>query len=565
MSSGIWRLAALYLGYSKRIVIPAVLVGVVAGTVSASLVALISSKVAAPGGATVAFILAFIGLSLFDMATVYVSGLLSIRLSQATVFEMRMRICRKVLSAPLRLLEEVGQHRVIAVLTQDIPDITAAVLSVPQLCIHVAVLTGCLTYLGWLSPVMLLVLAEFLVAAVLVVNVIERQAKVHLNRAREEMDSLTEHLHALTDGAKELKLHRSRRSAFYEQILRRSADTLRSFNMRGQNWYAMLNGWTQVIYFLIIGTILFALPSLTVGDYKPILTGYALTVLYMRGHIMGVMVIIPSLARANVALQKVDKLGFKLSAVDAPLGEAAEAGDAASWQRLELKGITHTYYREKEDDNFVLGPIDIEFEPGELAFVVGGNGSGKTTLAKMITGLYAPEQGEIVIDGRPVTDENRDDYRQHFAAVFTDFHLFDRLIGIDGDDLDERARLLIDELHLEHKVEVRDGRLSTTKLSHGQRKRLALLTAYLEDRPIYLFDEWASGQDPHFKEVFYLQLLPELKARGKTVIVVSHDDRYFHIADRIIKLEGGKVYYDRQTFPPGEVAEPLPLAEPLGC
>lgn len=565
MNSGIWRLATLYLGYSKRIVIPAVVVGVIAGSASASLVALISSKVAAPGRSSVAFVLAFVGLALFDMVTVFVSGLLSIRLSQDTVFEMRMNICRKVLSAPLRLLEEVGQHRVMAVLTQDIPDITAAVLSVPQLCIHVAVLTGCLGYLGWLSPVMLLVLAEFLAAAVLVVNVLERQGKAHLKRAREEMDSLTEHMHALTDGSKELKLHRPRRAAFYEEILRSSAGALRGFNVRGQNWYAMLNGWTQVIYFLIIGTILFALPGLTTGDYRPILTGYALTVLYMRGHIMGVLVIIPSLARANVALQKVDKLGFKLSAVDAPLAAAVEAGGTSSWRCLELRGVTHTYYREKEDDNFVLGPIDIELEPGELVFLVGGNGSGKTTLAKMLTGLYAPEQGEVAIDDRPVTDETRDDYRQYFAAVFTDFHLFERLIGIEEADLDERARGFISELHLEHKVEVKDGRLSTTKLSYGQRKRLALLTAYLEDRPIYVFDEWASGQDPHFKEVFYLQLLPELKARGKTVVVVSHDDRYFHVADRVIKLEGGKVYYDRPTFPPEEIPEPAPLAETLGC
>jgi putative ATP-binding cassette transporter len=93
-------------------------------------------------------------------------------------------------------------------------------------------------------------------------------------------------------------------------------------------------------------------------------------------------------------------------------------------------------------------------------------------------------------------------------------------------------------------VQVKDGTLSTIELSQGQRKRLALLTAFLEDRPFYIFDEWAADQDPFFREVFYLQLLPELKAKGKTVLVISHDDRYYSLGDRIIKLDYGKIEFD---------------------
>jgi putative ATP-binding cassette transporter len=68
-----------------------------------------------------------------------------------------------------------------------------------------------------------------------------------------------------------------------------------------------------------------------------------------------------------------------------------------------------------------------------------------------------------------------------------------------------------------------------------------LLTAYIEDRPIYVFDEWAADQDPFFKRVFYYNFLPELKARGKAVLVISHDDRYYNVADRIIRLDCGSV------------------------
>src|SRR5205823_2916560 len=155
------------------------------------------------------------------------------------------------------------------------------------------------------------------------------------------------------------------------------------------------------------------------------------------------------------------------------------------------------------------------------------------------------ERGEIRLDGQPITDKNRDDYRQLFSAVFEDFCLFESLLGLHGDGLDAQAQDYLVQLHLHHKVRVNDGKLSTTALSRGQRKRLALLTAYLEDRPFYVFDEWASDQDPLFKEIFYTQLLPDLKARGKTALVITHDDKFFHLADRTIKLDYGKPVYEK--------------------
>jgi putative ATP-binding cassette transporter len=172
---------------------------------------------------------------------------------------------------------------------------------------------------------------------------------------------------------------------------------------------------------------------------------------------------------------------------------------------------------------------------------VGGNGSGKYTLAKLITGLYIPEEGEISWDGQIISTQNREWYRQHFSVVFSDFYLFEDILGLENVNLDHQARGYLQQLQLDHKVKVEDGRLSTTALSQGQRKRLALLSAYLEDRPIYLFDEWAADQDPPFKEIFYTKLLPELRDRGKTVVVISHDDRYFYVADRIIKLDYGRI------------------------
>jgi putative ATP-binding cassette transporter len=240
-------------------------------------------------------------------------------------------------------------------------------------------------------------------------------------------------------------------------------------------------------------------------------------------------------------------MGLELAAQE---GEKAAPAPLVTWHRLEVAGVTHVFQRADHEGEFVLGPIDLELEPGELVFLVGGNGSGKTTLAKILSGLYVPDQGEIRLDGQRVTDENRDAYRQLFSAVFFDFYLFQTLLGQEQADLDGTAADLLAQLQLKGKVRVDQSRLSTTDLSQGQRKRLALLSALLESRPIYLFDEWAADQDPRFKEIFYRHLLPKLKSAGKTALVITHDDRYFEVADRVIKLEEGRIVHAESVAVP---------------
>ncbi|HEU4456002.1 MAG TPA: cyclic peptide export ABC transporter, partial [Longimicrobium sp.] len=300
-------------------------------------------------------------------------------------------------------------------------------------------------------------------------------------------------------------------------------------------------GWGQLVVFTMVGLLLFVVPTLVAVDL-PTLTGYALILLYIATPLDAILGTVPDLIRANVSWERLRKLGIFLD--QSQSAAAAAPAAPARPATLELVGATHTYRREGEDGSFTLGPVDLRLPPGEVVFLVGGNGCGKTTLAKMILGLYSPESGELRVDGAPVAEAERDAYMQRFAVVFSDFFLFESLLGLESDDLDRRAAEYLEALGLAHKVRVEDGKLSTTALSQGQRKRLALLTAYLEDRPVYLFDEWAADQDPTFKRVFYERLLPELKARGKTVLVITHDDQYFGLADRVVKLDAGQVVYD---------------------
>ena len=120
-------------------------------------------------------------------------------------------------------------------------------------------------------------------------------------------------------------------------------------------------------------------------------------------------------------------------------------------------------------------------------------------------------------------------------------------MGIDTDDKTQRIQRFLHLLQLEKKVKIEDGKFSTTNLSQGQRKRLALLVALLEHRPFYLFDEWAADQDPEFKKVFYNEIIPMLKKENKIVFVISHDDAYFHLADHTLKLDYGKLIIDTKA------------------
>jgi len=312
------------------------------------------------------------------------------------------------------------------------------------------------------------------------------------------------------------------------------------------------------LVFVVIGVILFILPTVA-SSASETATGYVLTLLYLMTPLQLTMNSLPNLGRAGIALQRVEDMGVQIEA-NATEGTLAPAPEPKPvWQCLDLVDVTHTYAREGEESNFVLGPVSLSLHPREVVFLAGGNGSGKTTLAKLLTGLYVPESGEVRLDGRVVADVDREQFRQMFSAIFSDFYLFESLLGFEAAELDERARIYLQQLHLAHKVKVESGVLSTTDLSQGQRKRLALLTAYLEDRPIYVFDEWAADQDPHFRDIFYLELLPRLKAEGKAVLVISHDDRYYSQGDRLLKLE-----YGRLVAPAAVLARPAPAVPGFG-
>lgn len=531
------------------------LAALASGACNAGLIALVNAVLNRPETPVAIMVGSFVALGFGKLATNFVSQVMVARFSQGAIARLRCDLAQKILAVPLRHLEELGAPRLMVALGEDVLTVAEVLLILPNFVVNLAVLGGGAVYLCWLSWQVALGMFIFILVGATGYRLLVASGFEHLRLSREEADRLYAHFRALTEGVKELKLHRNRRRKFLSECLQPATESFARHNVAAEFRFILAHGWSQLLFFALIGLILFLLPAVQHVNPRA-LTGYIVATLYLMGPLTGVLGVMAAIGRANVALEKIERLGFSLAAHSAEECSPARPEMPSAFERLELAGVTHSYHHEKDDSHFTLGPMNLTFRPGELVFIVGGNGSGKSTLAKIITGLYPPESGEIRLDGETITRRNRDDFRQLFSVVFDQVYVFETLLGLDGANLDGQARNYLAELHLDHKVKIRDGKLSTVDLSQGQRKRLALLTAYLEDRPFYVFDEWASDQDPQFKEIFYRQILPDLKARGKAVVVITHDDRYFACADRILKLDFGKLVFHRQVA--ARMAEPAP-------
>ena len=528
--------------HSRTMIVAAVLTSFLAGVGYTMLIAVI--KKALDGGLTSEpnLLWMFVAFCLAIPLCGFASQMILLHLTSKAAYELRIQLSRQILASPLRQLEKLGSHRLLATVSQDIGSVIELVNVLPQMLTQVAMMIGCVAYLGWLSWKLLLLTLGFMVVGLITHQIPLMRAFQYFRQMREQWDSMYKSFQGVIAGTKELKLNRRRREAFLNEQLEPAAAGLRDYGVKGNAIAMAVSNWGQILFFVFIGLLLFVTPQF-VSIAPQVLVGYTLAVLFLITPLTMLLNQVPALERAYLAAERIEELGFSLNATTAESLAPTSDSDLA-WQQLDLVNVTHSYRTDTAPAEFVLGPINLTFYPGELIFLIGGNGSGKTTLVKLLMGLYEPESGEIRVDNKPVTMAERDDYRQRFSAVFFDFYLFERLFGIAAKDIDGESQKYLDLLQLSHKLTVKNGNLSTIDLSQGQRKRVALLNAYLENRPIYIFDEWAADQDPQFKRIFYYELVPELKRRGKTVIVISHDDRYYNLADRLIKLESGKVEYD---------------------
>ena len=529
---------------ARTLVVLSTLAGVVSGVSGVALIALIQSAIS---GGTVASDPArlagtFAGLCFLAAATRLLAQGATIRLAHNAASALAIRVCRQVLHLPLARFEGVDHARLLAVLTEDIGLVANTLAGFPLATLNLAIVIICLGYVGWLAPVILAWGGLFAAVAGTMHHFTTKYGVSHLRSARTRQDTLVAHYRSLIGGFRELKQHQPRREAFLTEALVAEAEGVRDGMVGGLTSFALAAAWGQLVFFGFIGFVVFGLPHVTPIS-PPALAGVVLVLLYLLVPLDVLLVWGASLARARTSLRRIDTLIATLGPV-AGDGTVALEGEFRFRDSLDLMGVGYAYRTEEGTDGFGLGPLNLTIDMGEVVFVAGGNGSGKTTLMKLIAGLYEPDTGEIHVDGRVVGPDDLEAYRQLFSVVFADGHLFREVRGVSQDDFRERSADLLNRLDLDGVVGFDGSQFSTVNLSQGQRRRLALLSACLEDRPICLFDEWAANQDPTFKRIFYHEILPELRARGKTLVVISHDDEYLDVADRVVRLREGQIVAD---------------------
>jgi putative ATP-binding cassette transporter len=495
------------------------------------------------------FATAFACVCAFILLARTASQVILLRVSLDIATDLRMGIYGRIAAAPIAALERVGLSRLIATVTADVPMIVAGARLLPEMLTSGVTMVGMLGFLLYLNPA-----AFWFVLGSIAVGAVTYQIPVLIGRrqlikARRHTDDLYESIRGLVHGAKELKLSHAKRLDYFQNVLRTNEGSVRDAAKTGNSVLAVAQNYGNLVTFFVIGAISFVFVNYHAITRQE-LSGVIMVLLYITGPINALLNFIPQYTAAQVALRKIDDTFAQVPAED--VDDSAEVH--RGWNALHFDTVGYRYADRQGDAGFAVGPMDLSIRKGEITFIVGGNGSGKSTLSKLITLHHQPTSGRLRFDGVTVGPSNIAGYRAGVTAIYSDYHLFDRPLGVTGD-----VQALVDEylvaLDLAGKVAFVNGRFTTLALSDGQKRRVALLVAWLEDAELYLFDEWAADQDPVFKSVFYTRILPDLRARGKAVVAISHDDRYFHVADHVIEMADGRVASDRMMLRTGEGAD----------
>ena len=529
-----------------------VLVAMLGGGINVGLVALITaalrreSNVSAwlMGGAFVVAVLAYL------WSQDHVQSRLA-ELMERAAATIRRKIAESLQQASLSCTEALPNHIKHAALGRDVSTMSVALTCLVTFVASMTTVLGCLAYMAALSFV-----GAAVVTAVIAATVVFYQAGLgrlmrELSGAQQTQDQFFRFSDDLLLGAKELKMDSEWAARFMRDdvfdTLARSADQLGQAKKR-QHRVGQLG---TVAFLALIGATTFFHQAYGRFD-NTLATGFVLALLFLNAPIQSAVAQLPALGAAAVSMQRLQAL-LDMLARHAESGAAQAEDVPVDWQLMKLTGVSYGYDGPANEGRLALRNVDLEIRRGDVVFLVGGNGSGKTTLAKVVTGLYSATRGSVWLDGRRITAELSESYRSQFAAVFSDAHLFSRSLAEMGERNADRVQRMLDELALVP-CRMPDGRFDPRALSQGQKKRLALAFTMSEDKPVLLLDEWTADQDPEFRAYFYEVLLPRWREEGRTIIVISHDDRYFQHASLLVKLDGGCVR-EVTRRPPARIPE----------
>ena len=484
------------------------------------------------------FVLFTVAILLYIFTQKYILSISAVEVERV-IERIRTRLADKIRKSDLLSLEHLGRSLIYASVNRETQTLSQATAPIIIACQGGVLLFFSLFYIYNLSHIAFVLTLIILAVAIFIHFGRHKELMAQLQNSMNKENEFFEILTHLLDGFKEVKLNEKRSADLFDH-LRKIAESVADSKTRTGAQFAAYYIFTQTTFYLLIATIVFILPELSKAYSEPIPQVTA-AILFITGPVSSVVGAAPAFSNANLAIQNIEQLEKTLDRVqrEAQGREGGRTADLSNFRRITLDHVLFHYEDKEKRPLFTIGPIDLQIDRGEIIFIVGGNGSGKSTFLKILTGLYYPVSGRISVDDEELEGLYHGSYRDLFSAIFADYHLFDRLYGLEGVEKG-RVQELLKLMGLESKTGLVDGRFENQELSTGQMKRLALIVSLLEDKPIYIFDEWAAEQDSSFREFFYNELLKDLKARGKTIIAASHDDRYFHVADRVLKMEYGQ-------------------------
>lgn len=485
--------------------------------------------------------LAVLGIFSFSFKYILIEG---INIIEEILHNIRSRLSDKIRRTDLQNAESIGKATIYNCMTQEISMVSQMSIYLIQALQSAVLLVFITLYVAILSKV-----AVILVVILVAIGffVLRQKDKLVLGKLQDANRADIRYFMTLTDildGLKEIKLNRKKSSDLFD-VHGKISDNVKSLKMDTGHLFAKNMVFSQSFIFLTLGAIVFVLPQFQ-GTFSDGVLSTTTAMLFAIGPLGSLISTLPYYEKVNLSVKNIFNLEKELD-MKVNQNEIQPENDNCcftDFKKIVIDNLYFEYAKGHQRDSFSVGPFNLELYRGETVFIIGGNGSGKTTMLKALTMLYKANSGSIYVDDKLVDDSNFHDYRELYTAIFNDFHLFEKLYGIKNIK-PEKVKELLKLMRIDGKTDFCDNGFTELNLSTGQKKRLALIVSFLEDKPVYIFDEWAADQDPTFKDFFYNDLLKKLKAEDKTVIAVSHDDRYFHLADRIIKLDYGKLIQEK--------------------
>ena len=442
---------------------------------------------------------------------------------EAIIHRIRVRLLDEVRRVELSTLENVGRTELVVAITKDMATLAQAANVLAFGAQGVVLVASVSLYVAYLSPIGFALSATIVGTVAVLFHSRNRTLADGMQNTADRENRLFDRVQDLLEGFKEVKLNSARSNDLMQDINEVSHQAM-DFKVRALSENLKRVIFSQSSLYVLLGAIVFVVPILSSSAGHETTAKNTTALLFIVGTCFGLMNSFSMLTSANAAAERIERLEARLrSTVVVPTSQ--KQVPRRCFNRIELRNVVFHYPHRQSEVGFQIGPIDFTLESGDLVFITGGNGSGKSSFMKVLSGLYTPVSGAINLDGIRIEENSRQNYRELMAAVFSDYHLFHRLYGISNRDQQEAGHLLT-ELELRGKIRLGEAEFDTLDLSSGQRKRLALLVALLERRPILLLDEWTANQAPEYRSKFYRDLLPVLRKSGLTIVLVTHDDRY---------------------------------------